>query len=213
MKIMSTLLMSLMLVVFAVFGSGCAVSTWHYKHGEVPSHIVNAREIPVYIDSKFTNAEIVQLNAAMQEWNGVFNGQIVLTLVRKFHDGREAMLLAREVSNNHNGWMIAKLDSDDERLSEAVEFGDGKLAFVPRLGGQLMVVLGDRISTHSLKTIALHEMGHMLGADHVFGHNLMHPAYGPLQTDCIDKVTVNQVAFFNDLEVSSLNYCMTPDYK
>jgi hypothetical protein len=203
--------MLLMLVVLAVFGSGCSVSTWHYKHGEVPSHIINAREIPVYVDSKFTNVEIVQLNAAMQEWNGVFNGQIVLTLVRKFNDGAEASALAREVSNNHNGWMIAKLDSDDERLEDTVS--PGMLAFVPRLGGQLMVVLGDRLSTHSLKTIAMHEMGHMLGAEHVFGHNLMHPAYGPLQTDCIDKVTVNQVAFYNDLEVSSLNYCVTPDYK
>jgi hypothetical protein len=208
---MSKLLMSLMLVVFAVFGSGCSVSTWHYKHGEVPSHIVNAREIPVYVDSKFTNVEIVQLNAALQEWNGVFNGQIVLRLVRKFNDGRDAMMLAREVSNTHNGWMIAKLDSDDERLEEIVS--PGMLAFVPQLGGQLMVVLGDRVSTHNLKTIAMHEMGHMLGAEHVFGRNLMHPAYGPLQTDCIDKVTVNQVAFFNDLEVSSLNYCVTPDYK
>lgn len=208
MKLLSAIM--LLLVIGLI---GCSGSMWRYKQGSAPSHIVNAREIPVYVDSKFTNAEIVQLNAAMQEWNGVFNGQIVLTLVRKFHDGPEAFELARSVSNNHNGWMIAKLDSDDERLSETVEFGDGKLAFVPRLGGQLMVVLGDRISTHNLKTIAMHEMGHMLGADHTFGKTLMHPAYGPVQVDCIDKVTVSQVAFYNDLDVNSLNYCVTPDFQ
>lgn len=212
MKRIAMFLMLTALIVAGSFGC-CGTGMWQYKHGETPAHISNAKVIPVYVDSRFTNAEIVAINKVMQEWNGVFNGQIVLKLDRKFTDDMDAVVLARKIADTHTGWMIAKLESDDERLENAVEPGDGKLAFAIGLGGHFMVVLADRVANHDVHTILLHEMGHMLGADHVFGKNLMSPNYGPGQTDCIDKVTAMQVAFFNDLDPKSLNYCVTPDFK
>lgn len=206
------LMLAAMILVVGAFGC-CGTGMWQYKHGETPEHISNARVIPIYIDSKFTNPEIIAINGALQEWNGVFNGQIVLKLSRKFVDGPDAYMLNKSVNDTHSGWMIAKLDSDDERLDGVVEFGDGKLAFATRLGGNLMIVLGDRVVNHNMRTILLHEMGHMLGADHVFGKNLMSPNYGPGQSDCVDKITAMQVAFYNDLNVKSLNYCVTPEFK
>jgi hypothetical protein len=110
--------------------------------------------------------------------------------------------------------VVVKLPEDSDELDGVVSRGDGVLAFVTRHEGHVLVVVGDRLGGRDLKTIIMHEVGHLLGAAHVnMKGSLMYPAYGWNQVSCIDKVTVAQVAGYLELDMKQMNYCMTPGWE
>lgn len=189
---------------------GCG-GYWSYLKVGAPEHVVNKLIIPVMLDAGFSAVEEKSIYAAMSEWNVAFNGQVEFRVDGKFE--RDPVGLVSRYSESGNGLVIVKMDDTDRRLAGTVESGDGVLAFVPRMGGHLMVVIGNRISTYNLRTIVLHEIGHLMGAYHVNGDNLMNPHYGPKQIDCIDKVTAMQVAAYNDLDFGTMRYCRTKNFE
>ena len=210
-------LSNILLLAAAALGltvSGCGAGLWEYKQGETPSHIGTVKLIPVYLDNNFSVEEETALKEAITEWNGVFNGQIVIRVDGTF-DGKEGIkpkLLSSYVRSE--GWNIIALESTDSAVADEIEPGDGNLAFA-EIRGHYMVVLTDRIGMRNLKVIAMHEMGHLLGAYHVNLHSLMYPHYGLIKdaVQCIDKITVAQVATVQNLNLNTLNYCVTPDFK
>lgn len=200
-------------MIMMVIMMGCGTKYWVYKGGERPSHVTDVRIIPVWVDSKFSKWEMMKIRGAIKEWNGVFNGQIVLRLDKPYVGLHEAQERGEEINRTGNGWIIMKYNEDDPLIKDYVEIGDKKLAFVPKDSeGHVMVVIGDRIGERDIGPILLHEMGHMLGAKHVNIKGLMYPNEEPMwEVDCIDKVTVMQVAKVQGMEFRSMNYCMVPD--
>lgn len=203
----------LALLICALMVAGCAGTgrMWSWHHGHSPSHLMASakRIIPVYYDIDFTKEERHALDESLEEWRGVFNGQVEFKVDAKGFQGLAGA--KRQLESIHNtglGWVIIRMSSDNEEI----QVGARTLAFA-QLGGHYMVVLHDRIGTRDLKTIAMHEMGHLLGSGHTNSHGLLHPYYGPAQYDCIDKITVSEVGAALGIPLTELNYCITPNFE
>jgi hypothetical protein len=207
-RILPLLLVTLLIML------GCGTSQWTYKHVSPADHISNAKVIPIYIDSTFSDEHAKAIKDSIAEWNLVLNKQITLKLDSTFVGLIDGQRRLDEVNRTGLGYVIINLEETSPILSGLVEEGDGTLAFVRRFDGHVMVIVGDRIGNRNLKTIVMHEIGHLLGSFHVnIPGSLMMPYYGNDQADCIDKVTVAQVAGYNHLLLEHLNYCVTPNFK
>lgn len=195
---------------------------WSYHQGTPPDHIVHATHIPVYLDSGFTQPQMEEIKAAVQEWNGVFNGQVVMTVVthrelgvdKQMHTypttftGWEAgQALVKNAEKSDLGIVFFALHVGDKNL----EGDDGTLAYVNGIDTHGVFCVVDRLGTRSLKDIMMHELAHIFGALHVNAPSLEAPYYSNRQADCIDKITVLQVATIQHLDFKSLNYCVLPN--
>jgi predicted Zn-dependent protease len=200
------------MVMTAMLGcSGCGGETWTYRQGQVPTHINHTYNIPIWIDSSFSVSQKAAIRDAIKEWNGVFNGQVVLKAEATFTGIEEGDKLLQQANRTGQGWVIINLPHNHP-LFDNLNLG-GVLAFVRGAGGHLMVVIGDQIGSRNLKSIVMHEMGHLLGANHVNAPSLMMPAYSHTSSNCIDKITVAQVAGYYKLDMGTLNYCITPHFE
>jgi predicted Zn-dependent protease len=201
----------LMITGLMLWGIGCGPQYWTYRQGKVPEHLV-VQVIPVWMDNSLLIPQREGVIEAVGEWNKVFNGQIILQM-EPVLNRVEALKKLDEIDKTRTGWVI--ISSTEEMLIAEgyIDEGDGVLAYVYNLGGNLMIIVRDRIGTRDFKVIAMHEMGHLLGADHINAMSLMAPHYGREQINCIDKVTVAQVARFNRLRFETLNYCLTPEFE
>jgi hypothetical protein len=213
-------------LIIAVFSLQCAsnIQYWTYHQGTPPDHISQPVIIPVQLDSHFLPSQVEEIKAALNEWNGVFNGQIVLALATHpqlgvdkkmhtypttFNGWKEGQSLMENYEKSNLGWAIFALTSNDPNLSDAVP--RGTLAYVEGIDEHGIYVVTDRLGTRNLKVIMMHEMAHLLGAIHVNTDSLEYPYASNSQVDCIDKITVLQVAHIRHLNFDSLNYCQTPN--
>lgn len=198
-----------MMILFFIFNLvGCGTSYWTYRQGDIPLHISHVREIPIWIDDEFKMGERLEIARAVGEWNQVFNGQLKLRFAGTFHGSSGIRGKIIDIRREHMGWIIIRIDG--ESSSRYVD--EGTLAFANERGGDMIAYIYDRIGSRRIKDIMMHEIGHLLGADHVSGESLMNYYYGDQQLDCIDKITVSQVAGYLHLNLSELNYCSTPTY-
>jgi predicted Zn-dependent protease len=151
------------------------------------------------VDRNFPKTQQQEILKAINEWNVALNGQMVLQVVDLDFD-MEVDKITRVM--NENGIMILSVPSYGAvmRLID-----DGSLAGkTDRIGGNVVYILNDRVNEKTINVIALHEIGHLLGAEHS-GQGLMRSSYHP--NLCIDKETIEQVARFNGIDVNKMNYC------
>lgn len=78
-------------------------------------------------------------------------------------------------------------------------------AWVDRLGGAT-IVLRKGWYEQDVEGIVMHEIGHILGAQHVPG-TLMRTTWAPNALVCPDVTTVAQVAAFNRIDLRLLSWC------
>jgi len=180
-----------------------------YKMGATLDNITYTKIIPVWTDSSFTDDELRSIKGALNEWNFVLNNQLILKYEGVFKGEKGADEKVKIVEKTDLGWIIMRLSSEDPLVGLT---GKNSLAFA-EMGGNLMVVVYDRIGTRNLRVIAMHEMAHLLGSAHVHLPNLMYPAYGANQYPCIDKITAAQVATMQKIKFESMNYCITPQFE
>lgn len=191
-----------------------------YSYHSVPpiQNNQHQRIYPIYIDKSFPEEQMTVVKSAIKEWNNVLNGNMVIEIVSEDLDGQdmvELVRIAKKVTQEREGLIILNLEHDDDLISGVVEETDGTLAFVNALGNRanLMVVVKDRIGKKNLHKILLHEFGHAFGANHTNAQSLMYPYYSGVQMDCVDKITVAQVANYHGFNFKSMNYCATPNFE
>lgn len=169
--------------------------TTHASTQQKPS-----RTIPVAIDIQFPLAQQRELIAAINEWNVALNGQMVLTVytdrfnmedksISYIYNSKGVMLL----SVSHLGNPMLHLDVNT-------------IAITSHIGtGHEIYFLKEKMENHSVRKVALHEIGHFLGAHHKAG--LMQLEYNEENYNCIDYDAVSQVANYNELNINQMNWC------
>jgi hypothetical protein len=80
------------------------------------------------------------------------------------------------------------------------------LGLANKVGGSWLYIVRDRLGDVDITPVTLHELGHLLGAQHT-EHYLMNPTYIKLQYACIDLDTIDRVAERWNLPLNKLNYC------
>ncbi len=79
------------------------------------------------------------------------------------------------------------------------------MAWASKLGGNEIMMFEGHYE-HDTNGILLHELGHALGAQHVYG-TLMNPTWTKYHFDCPDEATVAQVAAWNRIDLETLSWC------
>ena len=79
------------------------------------------------------------------------------------------------------------------------------MAWASRIGGSEIMMFKGHYE-HDTAGILLHELGHVLGAQHVYG-TLMNPTWSRYRFDCPDESTVAQVAAWNRVDLETLSWC------
>jgi len=164
------------------------------------------QHIPIYVDAKFNSHQRAEIHAAVDEWNYALNGYTELIVVEDDYD--MGLEVAERVLRTHEGIIILAVDADSPRVED---MGDGVLAWMNEIDGNLMQVVHDRIGTRNMRAIIVHEFGHALGLPHVFIKNtVMYPSYNYGST-CIDKITLMSLqSVHSRYDIAHMNYCQLP---
>lgn len=218
--------MSILCITF-LFLIGCAPTNniqkinYYRYHDKIATSNINYKTFPVYVDKEFSKEEMTSLYRSISEWNRALNGYFKIQIVDMFDNSNyeQTTSISNKIQATDEGIMIYCISENNPLIKNQVFDKNGnrddKLAFVNDLGddGHTMIIIQDRIGHRNLHKIFLHEFGHIFGARHVEAFSLMHTRYGSEQTDCIDKITIAQVAAYNGLDLSKLDYCALPNFE
>lgn len=199
------------IILSCLFTNNCA-STLSYQYTHNPIHQVDSgtQDIPVWIDKNFGEEDKIALDDAIKQWNFVFNGYVYVHIVNS-HFNMEIEEIRKVYQLN--GFMILRVDSATcDFIPEVRPPATGRtLAWTIGVGeGHKIFIIRDRINgTNMLRGVALHEMGHLFGSDHIENeYSLMKPYYDPNIYTCVDEYTAKAVAERRYLPFEKLNYCV-----
>jgi len=207
-----TAIVLLIVVIIAAIIVGCAGVTlnpsnpklglYHYTHVPVFEE-APIREIPIWIDINFGEADKLAIDDAINAWNFAMNGYVKLKVV----DTKFDMEIDKIVTQvNSGGWLFLKVDSKN-KMVPINDKGYWTIGFCEQVGGHHMYLVRDRLGNDDVYGVTLHEIGHLMGSGHV-GQRLMYPHYSRARFQCIDYDTMVKVSAFFDLELRNLNYCV-----
>jgi len=209
---MKTLIVILLMAIVAIFLAGCIsglkidappkLGVYTYTHKERYTG-PPVREIPIWIDKHFGEADKVEIDKAVDAWNFAMNGYVVLKVVDTNFD-MEVPKIVDQV--NRGGWLFMKIDSTNKMIPDRKEKGYWTIGFVERVGGSHMYLVRDRLGNDDVFGVTLHEIGHLMGSPHV-GRRLMYPHYSRARFQCIDYATQVKVAAHFEVPLGGLNYC------
>jgi len=180
---------------------GCGIrssSTYYYIHS--PEAVSLKKVIKIYVDHDFGNGDKSEILKGIDQWNFAMNGQIKLEVVDWNFMKQPSLLVDGEK------WFIMKIDSRS-KFKPADTSEAFTLAFCERIGGHLMYIIRDRIGNSDVKGITMHELGHLLGSDHV-GKYLMYYRFQHSRYNCVDYASAESVARAQGLDMGSMNYCI-----
>lgn len=207
---MKTIFVWFFSLLLCIFSWSCFLPhTYHFAYVNSAHHRDESpvRVQKIYIDKEFGYADAVSIQDALDRWRYALNGYVEFKTetVDVVHGSLDPFKEARD----GKAWLFLKIDSHNA----LVDFHDRPehlaLAFVERIGGNVMYIVRDRISNDSVRGVTMHEIGHLLGAEHKWDdENLMHPSYNDSDTQCIDKETLEQVAVYQHIPVGNMNYCV-----
>src|SRR5579859_118554 len=183
-------------LVLTFFLLNCSTTYWQY-HLTGETRVIHPTNIPVWIDSRFSEKETEDIKNALNEWNLALNGQIKIIdqhsgegmdgkkrlYLNSFDGLEEGKKLEKQFEESGLGWVIFATKHD---AKEFEEIPDDALAYVDGIDQHKMVIIQDRLGGRAIKDITMHEIGHLLGAFHVNTPSLMYPSYGNRQFDCIE---------------------------
>jgi hypothetical protein len=189
------------LFVISAFGCG-AQPPGYYWAVTTPANNVG-RVIPIWVDNNFSEQDKLTLSDAINQWNYVLNGQITLDIVDTHFDMEDNKI---KEAGNKGGWLFLKIDHNNPFIPST---GPDlvTLAFADQIGGHTIFFVQDVMGQNRLPGVALHEIGHLLGAEHD-SSGLMFPRYSAHGFSCVDELAMKEVAEFFHLDASRMNYCV-----
>lgn len=207
-----TIFLVIALIIAAILG-GCMVMNpklaappklgeFSYIHvAPYTGHAV--REIPIWMDTNFGEADKVEIDKAVDAWNFAMNGYVKLKVVDTKFD-MEVDKIVTQV--NRGGWLFMKIESTNPMVPKN-DPGYWTIGFCEQIGGHHMYLVRDRLQNEDVFGVTLHEIGHLMGSGHV-GQRLMYPHYSRARFQCIDYETMVKVSSFFDIPLENLNYCI-----
>jgi hypothetical protein len=105
-------------------------------------------------------------------------------------------LHTEEMSGASCDVLITEVETSDDPLA---------LAWTSKVGGNVVYLIKGKYEFDAFGVV-LHEMGHVLGAQHVHG-TLMNKTYDKKLYSCPDAITVAQVAAWNKVSLDILRWC------
>lgn len=174
----------------------------HYtSHLNVAEAQATAPIIPVAIDIGFSPQEQVFLKSAIQEWNHALNGQLQLSIYTDRFNMEDSTIA---YIYNAKGFMMLKVSSLGTVM---YHLDNDTVAITSHIGtAHEIYFLKEKVGLQRMRQVALHEIGHALGAYHT-QQGLMKHEYDAISYDCIDRATVAQVAEYQNLDISKMNWC------
>lgn len=171
--------------------------TTHPSTAQIPLRVV-----PLALDIRFPLDQRQELHKAIDEWNVALNSEMRLDIytdafdmaddeIKFIYDHQGAMLLSVPKSASP-----VKHLRDDLR---AAAYGIG-------IDCNTIYFIQEKITAARMHNVALHELGHLLGAEHTHS-GLMLLQDDPVQHQCIDFSAIEQVATYNHLNLQALNWC------
>lgn len=184
-----------------VFSCAGDYGKYHYVKF-TPAVTVPEHEVSIWVDKTFSAGDLESLDAAIFEWNFVLNGHVKLNIVSRDFDMEPSEIIR---IRDADGWIIMKING---KTSEHVK-DNTWLAYCDHVAGHYMYMIRDRLQDRDMKQVFMHELGHLLGSEHV-GHHLMYKYYIFGRYSCVDRLTAEEVAFHWNLSPDRLNFCV-PD--
>jgi hypothetical protein len=178
---------------------------------EVLYPVTSPRVVKVYVDATFGIDEVVQIEDALVQWNDTLNGSLTLKL-----ENRSIMMeqsLLTEIVGNGD-YIIFSITSSQSTVADTVTYQDGKelrantLAYCDKVGGHYVYLLMDRLSLSNIRWVMMHEIGHLLGAEHQ-EDGLMYRYYRGNNYRCVDHHTLEQVSRAQRINLSQLRGCVS----
>lgn len=202
------------LFILVVFLSQCSHITQYggpYHYIQHPTAVVPSRNLPVYLDAQFGEADKVEIQKALDQWNFALNGYLTLDVVDYRSPLHYPLTHAEKTRiESEHGILILRIDSASPLIQET-QHPPRVLAFVyPVIGGNYVYLIRDRMLNDGVKLITMHELGHALGAHHTHG-GLMNPEYYPYMYQCVDRPVLEEVASYQHLDFGRLNWCVYGD--
>jgi hypothetical protein len=179
--------------------TGCVSNTPTYTYTDKPIYLGENKLVWVFIDQHFDPFEKMQISEALASWNKALNGYIEL---------KPVLNVVQEHQPDHpgdNDWVIQKVVPRAEVFPK-VDAGSRVLGVADSVGGHYIFLASDVISIANLYYVSMHEMGHLLGAQHQ-SKDLMSPHFNKEHFHCIDAQTIMQVAKAQKLPLKDLNFC------
>ncbi len=84
---------------------------------------------------------------------------------------------------------------------------DKILAFANAIPGNIVRIYTIRMNGYSYRYLMHHELGHIFGASHI-ANTTMNPTFNDSNFECIDRLTMQQVATQNRWDIDNLEYCL-----
>ena len=195
------------LTILIIFISCLPTTTLHnYQYTHLIEYPGKRLIAPVYLDINFVENDKVEIAHALDQWNYVLNGYLRFEIIDASFDMKLSSL------QDDQAFFFFSVNSDNPLVQEVDlagrDHGENRLAlgFTPSIGSHYIYLVRNRLESTDVFYLAMHEMGHALGATHN-GRGLMYPHYTQLDFQCVDQLTILKVAKYQSMDVQYLNYC------
>jgi hypothetical protein len=164
----------------------------------VEKHVIQVHDVQnirtVWIDEEFSQQDVSDIAAAIDVWNTALNRHLYLAPALANFELQGLAL---------PGISIFKVNKD-------CQFRPiwNALAWADSVGGRYVWIVRDDLEQAAVKPVAIHELGHVLGANHTLT-GVMQPHYLGQQYACIDEETTDQVAGNLGFPMMGMKFCET----
>lgn len=195
--------MKAILVLCMFFLLSCA------RGHEASYPVMEPRVVKVFVDATFGIDEVDQIEDAIERWNYTLNGVLTLQLENRSLM-MEQSLLAEIVGRGD--YVVFSITSSQSAVADTITYKDGKelrartLAYCDKIGGHYVYLLMDRLSLSNVRWVMMHEIGHLLGAEHQ-SDGLMYRYYRGNNYRCVDHRTLEQISRAQRITLSRLRGC------
>lgn len=201
----------LLALVILALGFGCLghqPKPFYYVGNPGETNVIPLKVYKIWIDKEFGAADQLAIDDAIKQWNFALNGYVKLEVMSTQFD-MEPEILARVMRGE--GWVILKVNSTNSMVEGVDRKKDGTksytLGWANQIGGNRMYLIRDRLRNDWVMGVTLHEIGHLLGAEHDDIY-LMAPHFHWEDARCVDYEAIKLVAAYQHIPLSRLNYCV-----